>query len=127
VAYGGDPNAYGQTNDPMVGRRIGGINVFGGGLALYGTDKTVIGGVGVSGDSSCADHNIAWKTRFFLNLDNITGGVNPPGNDNIIYDITTDANGRAASASGWGHPVCSSAATDIAKTLPDKYPVGPNP
>src|SRR5438034_9420697 len=76
VAYGGDPNNYGQANDPMVGRRIGGINVFGGGLALYGPDKTVLGGLGVSGDSSCADHNIAWKTRFFLNLDNISGGVN---------------------------------------------------
>jgi uncharacterized protein GlcG (DUF336 family)/ketosteroid isomerase-like protein len=127
VAYGGDPNNYGQANDPMAGRRIGGVNVFGGGLALYGPDKTVLGGLGVSGDSSCADHNIAWKTRFFLNLDNIPGGVNPPGNDNIIYDITVDANGRSTSASGWGHPVCSPDATNIAKALPDKFPVGPNP
>src|SRR6266516_2752641 len=35
VAYGGNPGDYGTTNDPMVGLRIGGINVFGGGLALY--------------------------------------------------------------------------------------------
>src|SRR5205809_2180222 len=60
VAYGGNANNYGQTNDPMVGKHIGGINVFGGGLALYAADKTIVGGLGVSGDSSCADHNIAW-------------------------------------------------------------------
>jgi hypothetical protein len=46
----------------MVGLKPGGINVFGGGLALYnGANK--LGGLGVSGDSSCADHNIAWKVR----------------------------------------------------------------
>jgi uncharacterized protein (TIGR02246 family) len=127
VAYGGDPNNCGQPNDPMVGKRIGGVNVFGGGLALYGSQKTVLGGLGVSGDSSCADHNIAWKTRFFLNLDNVPGGVNPPGNDNIIYDITANANGRMTSASGWGHPECSPDATTIARDLPQKFPVGPNP
>src|SRR5205809_6859162 len=35
VAYRGDAGHYGQKNDPMVGERIGGINVFGGGFALY--------------------------------------------------------------------------------------------
>ena len=35
VAYGGNPGRYGQRNDPMVGGRIGGVNVFGGGLGLY--------------------------------------------------------------------------------------------
>ena len=35
VAYGGNPEDYGQPDDPMVGQRIGGVNVFGGGLALY--------------------------------------------------------------------------------------------
>src|SRR5512143_1727986 len=34
VAYGGNPKNNGQPNDPMVGQRIGGVNVFGGGLAL---------------------------------------------------------------------------------------------
>jgi len=38
VAYGGNSSNYGQQNDPMVGQKIGGVNVFGGGLALY--DKT---------------------------------------------------------------------------------------
>jgi hypothetical protein len=35
VAYQGLPANYGTPNDPMVGFRIGGVNVFGGGLALY--------------------------------------------------------------------------------------------
>jgi hypothetical protein len=30
VAYGGNPANYGRPNDPMVGGRIGGVNVFGG-------------------------------------------------------------------------------------------------
>src|SRR5438874_8734267 len=33
VAYGGNAKNYGEPNDPMVGHRIGGVNVFGGGLA----------------------------------------------------------------------------------------------
>src|SRR5450755_4489263 len=36
VAYAPQALYYGQQNDPMVGNRIGGVNVFGGGLALYG-------------------------------------------------------------------------------------------
>jgi uncharacterized protein GlcG (DUF336 family) len=32
--------------------------VFGGGLALY-DDQGIVGGLGVSGDSACADHNVA--------------------------------------------------------------------
>src|SRR5271168_1484153 len=35
VAYQGPSAAYGTANDPMVGRKIGGVNVFGGGLAFY--------------------------------------------------------------------------------------------
>src|SRR5437773_2921462 len=69
VAYSGNPANYGQKNDPMVGDRIGGINVFGGGLALYNAAHQLVGGLGVSGDTSCADHNIAYRTRSILNLD----------------------------------------------------------
>src|SRR5206468_7071073 len=58
VAYGGNSTNYGQPNDPMVGGKIGGVNVFGGGLALYNPQKVLVGAIGVSGDSSCADHNI---------------------------------------------------------------------
>jgi uncharacterized protein GlcG (DUF336 family) len=121
VAYGGDSSQYGQSDDPMVGGKIGGVNVFGGGLALYDSNKNLIGAVGVSGDSSCADHNIAWRTRNTLNLDYVPGGVGPDTSrpDNIVYDITP-ATGvmDGVSKSGWGHPACSSAATTIAASLP---------
>src|SRR5881628_4144369 len=69
VAYAGDPELYGADEDPMVGKRIGGVNVFGGGLALYANRHVIAGGLGVSGDTSCADHNIAWRTRNLLGLD----------------------------------------------------------
>lgn len=121
VAYHGDPNNYGQANDPMVGWRIGGVNVFGGGLALYNAQGQLIGAVGVSGDSSCADHNIAWRTRHSLKLDYVPAGVSGDATrpDNIVYDITTQPGFQiGVSANGWGHPVCSSAATTIAGGLP---------
>ena len=121
VAHRGDAQSYGQENDPMVGGRIGGMNVFGGGLALYNSQGVIVGGLGVSGDSSCADHNIAWRVRHSLNLDFVPGGVGPDKTrpDNIIYDITT-APGLAlgVSASGWGHPACSDTAVNISKQLP---------
>jgi len=37
----------------MNGMKVGGINVFGGGLALYDADGDVIDAIGVSGDTSC--------------------------------------------------------------------------
>ena len=87
VAYGGDPAEYGQADDPMVGKHIGGVNVFGGGLALYDSDGKLSAAIGVSGDSSCADHNIAWKTRDALKLDYVPAGVSATKDDNIVYDI----------------------------------------
>jgi uncharacterized protein GlcG (DUF336 family) len=121
VAYGGDPANNGQSSDPMVGGRIGGVNVFGGGLALYNASGKIVGGLGVSGDSSCADHNIAWRTRHTLNLDFVPGGVSGDASrpDNIVYDITPQAGQMpGVSATGWGHPKCSAAATAIAAGLP---------
>src|SRR5438270_4316663 len=56
VAYGGNSANLGQPNDPMVGNKIGGVNVFGGGLALYNSSGVLVGAIGVSGDTSCADH-----------------------------------------------------------------------
>lgn len=113
VAYSGDAAAFGSVKDPMVGLRIGGINVFGGGLALYNDKGEIIGGLGVSGDSSCADHNIAWRMRNGLKLDAVPGGVAADKTDMIIYDI---ANGK--SAGGFGHPTCGGKEVEIAKTLP---------
>ena len=121
VAYDGNASNFGRSNDPMVGGRIGGVNVFGGGLALYNAQGRLVGGIGVSGDSSCADHNIAWKTRNTLGYDNVPAGVSGDAArpDNIVYDITPQAGQMSGvSASGWGHPACTPDATAIAAALP---------
>ncbi len=125
AAYHGNPNKFGEDNDPMVGRKIGGVNVFGGGLALYNTDGELIGALGVSGDTSCSDHIIAWKLRDALGLDNIPGGVNG-SDDNMILDTTVDAvTGHTTSASGFGHPSCGFGEDAIIDALPVTNPVGP--
>jgi uncharacterized protein GlcG (DUF336 family) len=61
----------------------GGVITFGGGVALYPQlNGPVIGGLGVSGDTSCADHAIAYRVRARLNLNNT------PNSDNIVYSST---------------------------------------
>ena len=125
VAYQGPSSAYGTPGDPMVGQKIGGVNVFGGGLALYGPGKVLLGAVGVSGDTSCADHDIAWRTRNNLKLDHLQGVGGVSGDaarpDNIIYDITPNPNGGTGiSAGGFGHPTCINTADP--KTLPAVRP-----
>jgi uncharacterized protein GlcG (DUF336 family) len=125
VAYRGPSARYGTAQDPMVGDKIGGVNVFGGGLALYGAGKVIVGAVGVSGDTSCTDHNIAWRVRNLLGLDHLAGvgGVSgdPARPDNIIFDITPNPNGgTGVSAGGFGHPTCLN--TSGAATLPAVKP-----
>ena len=125
VAYAGPVSAYGKHNDPMIGKRIGGINVFGGGLALYSPDGTLLGGLGVSGDTSCTDHIIAWKLRHALNLDNVPAGPDADSNtDNIIYTEGT--------LDGFEHPECfdrtrmaRATTSRSANDLPTTHPVGP--
>jgi uncharacterized protein GlcG (DUF336 family) len=110
-------STYGTNADPMIGQIIGGINVFGGGLALYDNVNGVdvkVGAVGVSGDTSCTDHLIAWNTRHNIGLDHlgsINGVAGQPRPDNIIFDIT-----NGVSASGFGHPVCSVTQTNAGNT-----------
>ncbi len=117
VAYGGPSTFYGTFLDPMVGNKIGGVNVFGGGLALYAAGHVIVGGVGVSGDTSCADHDIAWRVRHLLALDHmapmgslpVVGGVSGDAThpDNIVYDITPNpTGGTGLSKGGFGHPTC---------------------
>ena len=68
----------------------GGLIFFGGGVPLY-KDGEIIGGLGVSGDTSCADHEIAKRVRDLA-------GLNPPGGplaDDIVYETSVFA-----------HPVC---------------------
>jgi uncharacterized protein GlcG (DUF336 family) len=123
VAYAGPASAFGTAHDPMIGRRIGGINVFGGGLALYSADGELLGGVGVSGDTSCTDHIIAWKLRHALNLDNVPAGPDADSNtDNIIY-IDGDLD-------GFEHATCFDLEDqgdhiEIGNNLPETHPVGP--
>ena len=93
----------------MVGQKPGGVNVFGGGLALYDAQGVLLGAIGVSGDTSCADHNIAWRTRAALGLATVPGGVSANGDDGILYDITD-----GASASGFGHPTCGGTENNVA-------------
>lgn len=119
VAYGGTSERMGTEKDPMVGKKIGGVNVFGGGLTLYDSTGKLLGALGVSGDSSCADHVIAWKVRDGLNLDYIPGGVSATKDDNIAYDIKD-----GTSKSGWGHPGCAPGVEEIAEDLPKSFPVG---
>lgn len=66
-AYGGSPFQNGTFSDFLKNKRIGGVNVFGGGLALY-KDGKKIGAIGVSGDTSCADHIFAWNVRDALEM-----------------------------------------------------------
>jgi uncharacterized protein GlcG (DUF336 family) len=127
ASYTGPVNTknYGTANDPMIGQVIGGINVFGGGLALYTSGGNKVGGVGVSGDTSCTDHLIAWNLRHNLGLDHlgtVNGVSQEPGlPDNIVFDITPNSYGIQASAKGWGHPSCGAGngpATAAAQALP---------
>lgn len=100
VAYAGEAKNWGTQNDPLIGKRMGGVNVFGGGLALYNQKGDIVGAIGLSGDSSCADHVIAWKIRHELKLDFVPAGVSPKGDDNIIYLDSKEA------PNGFKHPVC---------------------
>ncbi|HWK65053.1 MAG TPA: heme-binding protein [Rhizobiaceae bacterium] len=112
VAFAGDPSTFGTATDPLIGKPVGGVVVFGGGLALY-DDTGVVGGLGISGDSSCADHNVAWRVRRGLGLDKVPAGVNAVAKDAIVYDL--DPGGK--SASGWGHPKCAGTEADVAAEL----------
>jgi len=72
----------------------GGLIFFGGGVPLYRSGK-IIGGLGISGDTSCTDHEIAKRTRNHL-------GLNPPGGS-LVDDITYSS---VDGASVFTHPLC---------------------
>jgi len=112
VAYKGPSSNWGTPNDPLVGKIMGGNNVFGGGVSLW-KKGAVAGGLGVSGDTSCADHNIALRVRDYLVALGIGLADNRAGKyaDNIIYDIV-----GGHSASGFGHPTCPGGLEDEINT-----------
>jgi uncharacterized protein GlcG (DUF336 family) len=74
----------------------GGIITFGGGVALYSNGQ-VIGGLGVSGDTACADHAIAFRMRKLAGLDGTPSGA---GADNITYLAVGEL------PHDFGHPHC---------------------
>jgi uncharacterized protein GlcG (DUF336 family) len=121
AAYGGEPTKFGQSDDPLVGKVIGGIVVFGGGLALYDNSGQLLGGLGVSGDTACSDHVVAWKVRHALNLDGVPAGVAPNATDNLLFDIRD-----GLSPSGYGHPPCKGGtpSEEVIKKLPESDPIG---
>jgi len=71
-------NSFFNRQGTGNGFAVGGIITFGGGVALY-QGGNVIGGLGVSGDTSCADHAIAYRMRAQAGLNGT------PSNDNISY------------------------------------------
>lgn len=113
------PPAYGTRGDPMVGSFIGGVNVFGGGLALYDPSGRVVGGLGVSGDTSCTDHIVAWRVRDWLNLDSVPGGVGDGGaSDNLILADPPTPN-------SFEHPNCGDQGeVELIDTLAADFPLG---
>ena len=84
------PGGQGGGNNQIGG----GLIFFGGGVPIYRGTR-LVGGLGISGDTSCADHEIAKRTRNELNL-------NPPGGalvDDITYSVPDGA-------SVFTHPRC---------------------
>jgi uncharacterized protein GlcG (DUF336 family) len=95
----------------------GGTIFFGGGVPIYYSGK-IVGGLGISGDTSCADHEIAKRVRHLAAM-NPAGG---PTADDIVYATS------AATASVFAHPVCLNTylnGTKIGDEAPAWYPKAP--
>lgn len=137
-AYAGEPEKFGTKADPMKGQRIGGINVFGGGLALYTNGKKV-GAIGVSGDTSCRDHAYAWHIRTALKLHpagtgittvnmDASGAVQAPLKGATIGDEMILGNVNDTSSNywnAWAQPLCPNSIPAISTangTLTTQYP-----
>ena len=99
----------GQGPGTGVGQTPGGIITFGGGLALYSGGQ-VIGALGVSGDSSCADHTIAYRMRHYAGYDTIPTGILP--SDNIQYAPVGTA------PTGFQQPHCGFGELDPGQIIP---------
>jgi uncharacterized protein GlcG (DUF336 family) len=76
------------------GRICGGSIAFGGGVPLY-RNNTKVGGLGLSGDTACADHEMAKRIRHLAELD--------PAKGEFVDDITYSS---VDGASIYTHPLC---------------------
>ena len=74
----------------------GGLIFFGGGVPLYDAGGNPVGGLGISGDTSCTDHEIAKRVRTLAGLNNVPGGA-------LADDITYSS---VDGASAFTHPLC---------------------
>lgn len=109
--YDGDPVFYAKKSDGLTGKRMGGINVVGGGVALYNDLGEKIGAVGISGDTSCRDHAVAYRTRFYLNLNN------QPTDDGLVLKdppVTLGDHPRCANAAKADPPTATGGAIGTA-------------
>lgn len=86
-----NPACLPATSDEKV---CGGAIAFGGGVPLYKNGR-IVGGLGVSGDTPCADHEIAKRIRHFAGLDPRAGMT--------VDDITYSKVDRP---SIYTHPLC---------------------
>ena len=95
----------------------GGLISFGGGVPLYKNSK-IIGALGVSGDTACADHETAKRMRN-------EAGLNPPGGmhaDDITYPSIDGP-------SGFSHPLCQNTYRDgkfLGNEAPPTFDMGNN-
>jgi len=111
-----DPQALAPTGGQVGGdnKISGGLIFFGGGVPLYSNGK-IVGGLGVSGDTSCTDHEIAKRIRNMASL-------NPPGGfaaDDIVYSPPDPP-------SVFAHPVCLNTwrnGTQIGSEAEESYPM----
>jgi uncharacterized protein GlcG (DUF336 family) len=97
----GGPNAFNPDclespadAEKSNGKICGGSIAFGGGVPLY-KGRTRVGGLGVSGDTACADHEIAKRVRHLAALDPEQG----PLADDISYS-------KVDGPSVFTHPLC---------------------
>lgn len=91
-----DTDALTTPQSPAAGsgKVVGGLIFFGGGVPLYKAGK-IVGGLGISGDTACADHEIAKRVRDI-------GAMNPAGGataDDITYSSVDGAG-------PFSHPTC---------------------
>jgi uncharacterized protein GlcG (DUF336 family) len=110
----GSAAKFGTAKDPLKGKAMGGVNVFGGGLALYKsvtvgetTSIVKVGAIGVSGDTSCTDHAVAWRIRTALGLNTVPAGFNDldgTNTSNLGDEMVIDTADHLAN--NWAQPTC---------------------
>lgn len=98
------------------GKIEGGLIAFAGGFALY-KNKKLVGGLGVSGDTACADNETAKRIRHMA-------GMDPPGGEGVDDIVYSNVDGPSIFA----HPLCYNTWRNgkfIGNPPPASYPAAP--